>query len=64
MGSRLLTRGRTQALCIGSLESLPLDHQGSPESIYVVQDVRQNQCMPLGTGLLLVNHRPVLSGST
>ena len=30
MGSSSLTRGQAQAPCIGSLESQPLDHEGSP----------------------------------
>ena len=30
VGSSSLTRDRTQAPCIGSVESYPLDHQGSP----------------------------------
>ena len=29
-GLSSLTRDQTQALCIGSMESQPLDHQGSP----------------------------------
>ena len=33
-GSSSLTRNRTQAPCIGSMESYPLDHQGSPEINY------------------------------
>ena len=32
VGSRSLTRDRTQAPCIGSVESYPLDHQGRPMS--------------------------------
>ena len=32
MGSRSLTKGRAQVPCIGSTESQPLDHQGSPET--------------------------------
>ena len=30
MGSSSLTRERTRAPCIGSMEPYPLDHQGSP----------------------------------
>ena len=30
MGSSSLTRDQTQAPCVGSVESEPLDHQGSP----------------------------------
>ena len=32
VGSRSLTKGRTRDPCIGSTESQPLDHQGSPET--------------------------------
>ena len=31
MGSSSLARDRTWALCLGSMEPLPLDHQGSPK---------------------------------
>ena len=31
------TRDRTQASCIGSMESYPLDHQGSPEIFVFLQ---------------------------
>ena len=30
MGSSSLTKDRTEAACTGSMESQPLDHQGSP----------------------------------
>ena len=32
VGSRSLTRDQTWALCIGSVKSQPLDHQGSPQT--------------------------------
>ena len=32
VGSSSLTRDQTQAPCIGSAESYPLDHQGSPKT--------------------------------
>ena len=35
VGSSSLTRDRTQASCIGNLESEPLDHQGS-SSIFII----------------------------
>ena len=34
VGSSSLTRDRTQAPCIGSMESYPLCHQGSPPSYF------------------------------
>ena len=36
MGSSSLTRDQTRTPCIESKESQPLDHQGSPESIFIV----------------------------
>ena len=35
MGSSSLPRDRTQASCLGSRESQPLDHQGSPKRTYL-----------------------------
>ena len=35
VGSSSLTRDWTRAPCIGSTESYPLDHQGSPESYFL-----------------------------
>ena len=35
MGSSLLTRDGTQAPCIGSVGSLPLDYQGSPNILLI-----------------------------
>ena len=34
VGSSSLTRDRTRAPCIGSTESYPLDHQGSPRDFF------------------------------
>ena len=36
VGSSSLTRDRTQAVCIGSMESYPLHHQGSPLSVFLI----------------------------
>ena len=36
VGSSSLTRGRTWAPCTGSVESYPLDHQGSPLSDFLI----------------------------
>ena len=35
VGSSFLTRDRTRAPCIGSVESYPLRHQGSPPSVFL-----------------------------
>ena len=37
MGSSSLIRGQTWALCVGSAESLPLDHQGSPDHCLILE---------------------------
>ena len=37
MGSNSLTRDRNQAPCIGSMESYPLDRQGSPHLVILVK---------------------------
>ena len=39
VGSRSLTRNRTQALCVGSMESQPLDHQESLLAMFTEMDV-------------------------
>ena len=36
VGSSSLARDRTQAPCIGSTESYPLDHQGSPMTAFFI----------------------------
>ena len=38
MGSSSLTKDGTQALCSGSMESEPLDHQGSPWFYFLRQE--------------------------
>ena len=37
VGSSSLTRDRTWAPCIGSTESYPLDHQGSPSAHFLIR---------------------------
>ena len=37
-GSSSLTRDRTQAPCIGSTESYPLDQQGSPPHVFYMRE--------------------------
>ena len=34
VGSTSLTKDQTQAPCIGSMESYPLHHQGSPDNVF------------------------------
>ena len=46
------TRDRTQAPCIGSTESYPLDHQGSPLSGYLLSSAFWSQSKLCGASLL------------
>ena len=49
VGSSSLTRDRTQAPCIGSSESQPLDHQGSPIQWYIFKILLIYLLLPLFT---------------
>ena len=42
VGSSFLTRGQTHAPCIGSKDSQPLDHQGSPSKWYLLGKISLN----------------------